>query len=105
MPRVQIGSALPDRKTLDAEIARLRDLDVSDLRARWHTVFRRQAPPHLPRHLLWRVLAYRLQADHLGHLDGDSQRLLDRSVSPEHAGQRAVDLGRANASLRPGTVL
>jgi len=38
-------------------------------------------------------------------LDGDSQRLLDRSVSPEHAGQRAVDLGRRNANLRPGTVL
>src|SRR5215212_8139667 len=105
MPRVRIGPALPDRKTLDAEVARLRDLDVSDLRARWHTVFRRQPPPHLARHLLWRVLAYRLQADHLGDLDGQSQQLLDRSVSPEHAGQRAVDLGRDNGHLRPGTVL
>src|SRR5437879_5338338 len=66
MPRVKIGSALPDRKVFDAEIARLRDLDVGDLRARWHTVFRRRPPPHLPRHLLFRVLAYRHQADHLG---------------------------------------
>src|SRR5215207_893170 len=105
MPRVKIGSALPDRTTLDAEVARLRDLDVSDLRARWHTVFRRQAPPHLPRHLLWRVLAYRLQANHLGDLNTESKRLLDCSVSPEHAGQHAVDLGRANGNLRPGTVL
>ena len=105
MPRVKIGSALPDRKTLDGEVARLRDLDVPDLRARWHTVFRRQPPPHLPRHLLYRVLAYRLQADHLGDLAGESQRLLDRSVSPEHAGQRAVDLGRRNVNLRTGTVL
>ena len=38
MPRVRIGPAIPDRKTLDAEIARLRDLDVGALRARWHTV-------------------------------------------------------------------
>jgi hypothetical protein len=105
MPSVKIGPALPDRKTLDVEIARLRDLDVHDLRARWHTVFRRQPPPHLPRHLLFRVLAYRLQADHLCDLDGESQRLLDRSISPEHAGQRAVDLGRRIANLRPGTLL
>ena len=33
------------------------------------------------------------------------QRLLDRSVSPEDAGQRAVDLARRTANLRPGTVL
>ena len=64
-----------------------------------------EPPPHLPRHLMFRVLAYRLQADRLGDLDGESQRLLDRSVSPEDAGQRAMDLGRRTADLRPGTVL
>ena len=34
-----------------------------------------------------------------------AQRLLDRSGSPEKAGQRAVDLSRRTASLRPGTML
>jgi DUF2924 family protein len=105
MPRVKIGPAQPDRKAIDVEIARLRDLDVRELRARWHTLFRRRPPPHLPRHLLFRVLAYRHQADHLGDLDGESQRLLDHSKSPEQAGQRAVGLGRRIADLRPGTVL
>jgi len=101
MPRTRIGSAQPDRKTLDVEIARLRDLDVGALRACWHTVFGRRAPAHLPRHLLFRILAYRLQADHLGDLDAESQRLLDRSESPEKAGQRAASQVR-----RPlGTVL
>ena len=70
MPRVKIGPALPDREKLDAEIARLRDLDVGQLRSRWHTAFGRPAPAHLSRHLLFRSLAYRLQADHLGDLDG-----------------------------------
>ena len=106
MPRVRIGPAIPDRKSLDVEIARLRDLDVGELRRRWQNAFGRLPPPHLPRHLLFRVLAYRLQADQLtGDLDAESQRLLDRSVSPEDAGQRAVNLGRRNAKLRPGTVL
>jgi hypothetical protein len=59
----------------------------------------------LPRHLLFRVLAYRLQADRLGDLDGESRRLLDRSESPEHAGQRAVAFGRRIAELHPGTIL
>ena len=105
MPRVRIGPTLPDSNTLNVEIARLRDLDVGELRGRWHTVFRRRPPPRLPRHLLFRVLAYRLQADQLGDLDGECQRLLDRSGSPENAGRRAVDLDRRTAELRPGTVL
>ena len=105
MPRVKIGPAPPDQSELNVEIARLRDLDISKLRARWHSVFRRRPPPHLPRHLLYRVLAYRLQAEHLGDLDSESQRLLDRSGSPEKAGRRALDLSRSTTSLRPGTML
>ena len=105
MPRIKIGPAIPDRKSLDIEIAQLRDLDVGELRIRWQNAFGRPPPPRLPRHLLFRVLAYRLQADQLGDLDAENQRLLDRSVSPEDAGQRAVVLGRRNADLRPGTML
>ena len=90
---------------LNVEIARLRDLDISNLRHRWHTVFRRAAPPHLPRHLLFRVLAYRLQADQLGDLDGESQRILDRSGSPEASGQNAVDRSQHTTRIRPGTVM
>src|ERR1700738_2221203 len=101
MARGVIDPAVPDRASLDNEIARLRDLDIGELRARWHTVFRRAAPPHLPRHLLFRVLAYRLQADQLGDLDADCQNLLDRAVSPEVAGQRAVALRQRSATLRP----
>jgi hypothetical protein len=105
MPRVGIGPAPPDPKTIDVEIARLRDLDAGALRARWHTAFGRRPSSHLPRHLLFRVLAYRLQADHFGDLDTESRRLLDGAGSPEDAGKRAADLNRLAASLRPGTIL
>src|SRR5262249_52021137 len=105
MPRVNIGPAVPDRKTIDVKVARLRDLDVTALQARWHTVYGRQAPPHLPRHLVFRVLAYQLQADHWVDLDAESRPLLDRSGSPEKAGQRAVEQGQRTADLRPGTVV
>ena len=107
MPRVVISPALPDRKLLDNEIARLRGLDVGELRARWHTVFRRAAPPHLPRHLLFRILAYRLQADQLGDLDADTRRLLARigSGSSEGIDRLVADLNRSRTELRPGTLL
>jgi hypothetical protein len=35
-------------RELEDEIVHLRDLDLSGLRARWHSVFRRKAPNHLP---------------------------------------------------------
>ena len=105
MPRVRIGPALPDREALDVEIAHLRDLDIAALRSRWHAVFGRRAPPHLTRHLLFRILAYRLQADRLGDLDDASRRLLDGSGSPEKAGQNAANLVRPIADVRPGTSL
>jgi len=105
MSTVKISSALPDQVTLAAEIAQLRELDVSTLRARWRVVFRKDAPFHLPRHLLMRVLAYRLQADRLGNLDAESQRLLDSSASPEHAIARVTEARRRQIRLRPGTVL
>ena len=78
MPRVVINPTVSDREALANEIACLRGLGVGELRARWHTAFRRRAPPHLPRHLLFHILTYRLQADRLGELDADSRRLLDR---------------------------
>src|SRR3984893_19369309 len=96
MPRVKIGPALPHREKLDVEIARLRDLDVGQLRSRWHTAFGRPAPAHLARHLLFRTLAYRLQADRLGDLGGGERRPLELSRS---SGEGAED----RADVRPRT--
>jgi len=105
MPRTAIRPASSDREKLDIEIARLRDLDVGTLRARWHTIFRRRTPAHLPRHLVFRILAYRLQADGLGDLDAQTIRLLDRSGSPANAGELATEFNQRRNDLMPGTVL
>ncbi len=93
---------------MDVEIARLRDLDMHGLRARWKVVFRRQAPPHLPRHLLFAILAYRLQADQLGDLAPDTVRLLQQIVTTGNTARvqdLAAEFDRRRTGVRPGTVL
>ncbi len=105
MPRVKIAAAESEPVSVDVEIGRLRDLDVDGLRARWEAAHGKKAPSHLPRHLLLRILAYRLQAERLGDLDAESERILDRSGSPEQTSQRAADASARISNLRPGTVL
>lgn len=105
MPRVTVGPASPDEGTLGIEIARLRGLDAEALRAGWRTVFRRKAPPRLSRQLLFRILAYRLQADHLGDLQADTRRLLESFTSTTDLRQLTADLSRVEPRLKPGTIL
>ena len=96
-----------DQDDLEAEIARLRDLDVPGLRVRWRKVFRETAPDHLPRHLLFRILAYRLQADRLGDLDKDTRRFLDRiAAGAQHGDEiKTADRNPSRNGLQPGTIL
>ena len=59
---------LSPKASIEDEIAQLRDLDLKGLRVRWRNAFGKPAPDRLSRHLLFRILAYRLQADRLGDL-------------------------------------
>jgi hypothetical protein len=96
------------RLSLDGEIAYLRDLDLHGLRARWKSMFRQQPPSLLPRHLLFAVLAYRLQADELGDLDPATARLLKQIATSGDALEvacRTDEFGRRRAELKPGTIL
>lgn len=70
----------PDNDAIAAEIAHLRGLDLAGLRAHWRSTSGRTAPAHLPKHLLFRILAYRLQADRVGDLDKETLRLLDQAA-------------------------
>jgi Protein of unknown function (DUF2924) len=102
-----MAESLIDHDAVEGEIARLRDLDLPGLRAQWRTMFRRTAPDHLPRHLLFRVLAYRLQAERFGNLDKDTKRFLDRVASGAQAGGeiKTMDGHPSRNGLQSGTVL
>ena len=69
--------------TVDDEIARLRGLGVKGLRARWRGLFKREAPDDLPRHLLFGMIAYRLQTDIFGDLDAATRKAIDGNVEAE----------------------
>jgi hypothetical protein len=92
--------------SIEAEIAHLRGLDLVGLRARWQSVFQRPAPAHLTRHLLFAVIAYRLQVDRFGDLDHATKQVLDRAITKE-AGMsaRLASLDQKRTGLTPGTVL
>ena len=75
------------KTSVEDEIAHLRGLDLGGLRARWQSVFQRPAPAHLTRHLLFAVIAYRLQVDRFGDLDHATKQVLDRAVAKEQARQ------------------
>jgi hypothetical protein len=63
---------------LKLEVAALSELDVDGLRARWRRLFRSAAPTHVPKFLMFRIIAYRIQANALGDLDRETVRFLDQ---------------------------
>jgi hypothetical protein len=108
MPRVKVGAAGSDEKSIGIEVARLRDLDLRALRARWQTIFRRQPPTTLPRHLLFAMIAYRLQAEVFGDLDAETLRLLKQiEVAPSETEITSLTwiLAQRQREVLPGTIL
>jgi hypothetical protein len=101
-------SALPIEASVEDEIVHLRGLDLKGLRARWQSVLQRPAPDHLPRHLLFAIIAYRIQADRFGDLDQETRQLLDRTDPKETGAEmsaRLLKFDRKGSELTPGTVL
>jgi hypothetical protein len=108
MPEQRRSGRMSAKISIGEEIAHLRGLDLKGLHARWRSVFQRPAPAHLPRHLLFAMIAYRLQADRLGDLDHETTRVLDRTA-PKEAGAvtsaRLLSFDQRRTELTPGTVL
>jgi hypothetical protein len=90
------------------EIAHLRGLDLKGLRSRWQSMFQRLPPDHLPRHLLFGIIAYRIQADRLGDLHHETKQILDRTDAKKTSvtmSARLVSFDQKRTELTPGTVL
>ena len=66
-----------------------------------------QSVDHLGRHLLFRMIAYRLQAERLGDLDRDTQRFLDRIALGTQKGDELPSSGhrRSRHGFQPGSIL
>jgi hypothetical protein len=120
MPKKRRNGSASIKRPVEDEIAHLRGLDLGGLRARWQSIFQRQAPAHLTRHLLFAVIAYRLQADRFGDLDHATKQVLDRDL--DHATKQVLDrtiakeagptissrltsFDQKRTKLTPGTVL
>jgi len=89
-------AASPAAVDLTTELDRIAALDVDALRSFWRQAFQRPPPASLTRDMLARMLAYRIQEQHLGGLEPNHRKPLDRLA------QGGVDDVRR---LKIGTVL
>jgi hypothetical protein len=95
---------------LGALVKDIVELDLAGLRLRWRNQVGGTFPAHLPKWLLTRLLAYRLQAAALGDLDTAIWSKIRRSTSDANSDDTSPFTPRATATpegmeLRPGALL
>jgi DUF2924 family protein len=108
MRRAKSVARAQTEESLGEEIAHLRDLDLKGLRSRWQSVTGREVAHHLPRHLLFAMIAYRIQADVMGDLNAETVRHLKKigsALSSVEAIPLTEAFDRRRRELLPGTVL
>jgi hypothetical protein len=92
-----------DRERLEAEIARLPDLGIVELRERWVELYGRPAPKYFRRKLLVRAIAYQMQVKAFGGLsEATKQRLREIAAAVRDGTFDAADL---EPRIKPGTKL
>ena len=91
---------------LSLQIARIMEMRQDELDADWKRHCRGKSPVGLPRSLLARLLAYRVQVVSYGDISPDVMRFLDRVGKESAAGNKSPDLQFGDRfRLKPGTVL
>src|SRR6266481_2877455 len=108
MSKIHRNGRATAKASIEDEIVHLRGLDLKGLRARWHSVLQRPAPDHLTRHLLFAIIAYRIQADRFGDLDHETKQMLDRTAAKETGpamSARLASFDQKRNELSLGTVL
>jgi hypothetical protein len=101
------GASPPLDASVTSIIANLEGLDLNGLRRQWRAHLGGEPPAHLPRWLLMKVLAYRLQSDAFGDLDKSIRRIV-RSGKEDGVGapfDRRAPQTREGVSLKVGPLL
>ena len=98
-----MSPAIQDATACREALSRLAELDLSELRQQWRSLYKADASLHLSRALLVRAIAYRMQEVALGGLRPAQQRRL-RQYAQEFKETGETRL-RARPELKPGTRL
>ena len=100
-------ASLPLDASVLSIVASLEGHDLNGLRRQWRAHLGGEPPIHLPRWLLVRVLAYRLQVDAFGGLDKSIQKMLRSGKGRDGAVpfDRRVPLTRDGVGLKAGALL
>jgi hypothetical protein len=102
-----VAAALPLDASVLSIVANLEGLDLDGLRRQWRAHLGGDAPAHLSRWLLMKVLAYRLQSDAFGDLDKSIRRIL-RSGKEDGLGapfDRRAPQTREGLGLKSGALV
>ena len=114
-----------EQSSIEFEISRLEHASLDELRLNWRNRWGRLAPAHIPRGLLFRLMAYRIQAEAFGDLDRNSVKMLDRlgrdssdeaiglnrrrddttPVAPRRPGRPRKGTQPAPLTVKPGAIL
>jgi hypothetical protein len=86
---------------LEAEIGRLPNLSLLELRHRWQTLFGHPAPKSLRRNFLARAVAYQMQVEAYGGLSVATKRRLREIANAVRTGDANAMLG--SSRIKPGT--
>jgi hypothetical protein len=89
--------------SLEAEIGRLPDLGLGELRARWKTLYGCPAPKFFRRKLLVRAIAYQMQVKAYGGLSEATKRQLREIAASARDG--AFDAADLDPRIKAGTKL
>jgi hypothetical protein len=102
-----LAASLPLDASVLSIVANLEGLDLDGLRRQWRAHLGGEAPAHLSRWLLMKVLAYRLQSDAFGDIDKSIRRIL-RSGGEDGVGapfDRRIPQTREGLDLKAGALL
>jgi Protein of unknown function (DUF2924) len=93
---VSISSTQPafaSAEALEAELARIGEMNIEQLRLCWRTAFATDPPPGFSKDLLARAICCRLQEQAFGGLSASTARLLRSLVNPRVEPPRRIKAG------------